>query len=157
MLDSWYFAPLYCVVLSGSCSPNKITCEWSLLYVFWLLCGGSGMWQAGILCAGKAVWWSAISIGGVWESLCCHLAWNHGPVFLQEHKAPGRGSEKLPGGACRTHFPWLEHGSVMERQEESVCVHRPSEGLAASPQVCCVCAGVGPGAHRLLVPLRSIV
>lgn len=114
-------------------------CEWSLLYVFWLLCGGSRMWQAGILCAGKAVWWSAISIGGVWEGLCCHLAWNHGPVFLQEHKAPGRGSKKLPGGAWGTQSLWLEHSSVMEREEKSVCAQTQWGARCKPPGLLCVC------------------
>lgn len=78
------------------------------------------------------------SVLGEFGKVCVVILPGTMALFLQEHKASGRGSEKLPGGACRTHFLWLEPGRVMERQEESVCVHRPSEGLAASPWVCCV-------------------
>lgn len=43
-------------------------------------------------------------VGGV-GCLCCDLALNSGPVFLEEHKAPGRGSEKLTGRGSQVIFP----------------------------------------------------
>lgn len=58
-------------------------------------------------------------------------------LLLLEHKGPGRGSERLPGGACRTRFPWLEHGRV-RRSRRGLCVCTAQWGLAAGAQVCCV-------------------
>lgn len=58
--------------------------------------------------------------------LCCDLALSRGPVFLQEHKAIGRGSEKLAGQGSQDIFPVA--GACLrggEGRKMSLCVRRP--------------------------------
>lgn len=97
---------------------------------------------------------------GGWGGSCCDCALNRGAVFLQEHKAPGRGSQKLTAGwDLQGIFPVLERAYMVRGQKDAfVCTQTTAMG---SLQVCiasrfvamCFFVGVGPALFVLLEPI----